>query len=267
MEYRELGRSGEKVSTIGMGTWRVGVFTGSEGKAEQIAALRKGFELGINLVDTAEMYSAGRSEEVVGEAARPFRKDVFIATKVSPDNLRYDDVISACARSLQRLGTTYIDLYQVHWPNPNVPIKETMSALERLVTEGKVRHVGVSNFSVRETEEARSSLSKIDVVSNQVEYSLSARSVEENLLPYLAREKLTLIAYSPLARGRIATRIPSDLLARYHLTPAQAMLNWVTRDEHVVAIPKATNIGHLQENAASVSARLSDAEYQQISKS
>ncbi len=267
MEYRELGGSGEKVSTIGMGTWRVGVFTGSEGKSQQIAALRRGVELGMNLIDTAEMYAAGRSEEVVGEAVRPLRKDVFIATKVSPDNLHHDDVIAACEGSLRRLGTTYIDLYQVHWPNPAVPIKETMSAMEALVDQGKVRHVGVSNFSVEETEEARSSLSKIDIVSNQVEYSLNVRSPEHALLPYLAKEKLTLIAYSPLVRGHISARLPEDVLAKYHLTPAQAMLNWVTRSDQVIAIPKATNIGHLQEDAASVSARLTDAEYQQISRS
>ena len=267
MEYRELGRTGEKVSTIGMGTWRIGVFSSPEERSSQVQALRKGFELGMNLVDTAEMYAAGRSEEVVRDAMQGIRKDVFLATKISPDNLRHDDVIAACERSLRRLGTSYIDLYQVHWPNPRVPIQETMSAMEELVAAGKVRHIGVSNFSVEETEAARAALSKSDVISNQVEYSLTNRHVEAGVLPYCAKEKLTLIAYSPLARGNVSQRdIPTGILEKYHVSPAQAALSWVTRREQVVAIPKAANIAHLQENASSVDVRFSDSEYRQIPK-
>jgi diketogulonate reductase-like aldo/keto reductase len=247
-----------------MGTWRIGTYRSSDEREGQVDALKKGIELGINLVDTAEMYAAGRSEEVVGEAIKDFRKEMFLATKVSPDNLRHADVIKACKRSLRRLGTSYIDLYQVHWPNPRVPIGDTMSAMEALVKEGKVRYIGVSNFSVSQTEAARKSLTKNDLVSNQVEYSLSSRTVEADILPYCAKEKLTLIAYSPLAKGRISTMIPQELLDKYRMTAAQAMLNWVTRDEQVVAIPKAADMAHLEEDAASVRVRMNPAEYEQM---
>ena len=264
MEYRRLGRTDERVSIIGMGTWKIGSFTTSEEREGQVKALRRGVELGINLIDTAEMYAHGRSEEVVGDAIKGIRKDVFIASKVSPENLRHDDVLKACKASLQRLGTTYIDLYQVHWPNPSIPIKETMSAMEELTRDGAVRFVGVSNFSVREIEDAREALTKNEIVSNQAEYSLTNRSVEAEILPYCAREKLTLIAYSPLARGQITGSAPKALLQKHGLTPAQAMLNWVTRNEQVVAIPKAASIPHVEENASSVSVRLAPSEYDQL---
>ena len=267
MEYRHLGRTSEKVSTIGMGTWRVGVYSGHEERAKQVTALRKGVELGLNLIDTAEMYAAGRSEEVVGEAINGIREDVFIATKVSPDNLRHDAVISACEGSLRRLGISHIDLYQIHWPNPSVPIKETMRAMEELVHDGKVRYIGVSNFSVQETNEARAALSNNEVISNQVEYSLTSRAVEADILPYCSREKISLIAYSPLARGNIpGSSIPKALQYKYTMTPAQIMLNWVTRNKQVLAIPKSTNLVHLQENASSSTPRFTDSEYQQIAK-
>ena len=256
------------ISSIGMGTWRIGVYRGPEERARQVRAIRTGIDLGINLIDTAEMYAVGRSEEVVGEAVKDLRKEVFIATKVSPSNLHHDDVIKACSSSLRRLGTSYIDLYQVHWPNPSVPIKETMSAMEQLVHEGKVRYIGVSNFSVSETSEARAALARNEIASNQVEYSLTNRYTESDILPYCAREKVTLIAYSPLARGNIPEfAVQKPLLEKYKLTPAQAMLNWVTRHEQVVAIPKATNLAHLEENASSVSVRFTESEYEQIGRS
>ena len=265
MEYHTLGRTGTKISSIGMGTWRIGSFRSAEERQTQVNALRRGIELGINLIDTAEMYSQGRSEEVVADATEGIRKDVVIATKVSPDNLHHDDVIRACRASLKRLRTSYIDLYQVHWPNSKVPIKETMSAMEELVREGSVRFIGVSNFSVAEAAEARDALEKEEVASNQVEYSITNRHVEAEILPYCAREKMTLIAYSPLARGQISVSLPRVLLQKYGMTPAQAMLNWVTRNEAVVAIPKATSITHLEENASSVSVRFDGSEYDQMS--
>jgi diketogulonate reductase-like aldo/keto reductase len=267
VEYRQLGRTKEKVSTIGMGTWRMGSYSSSEERARQVKALKRGIELGITLIDTAEMYAAGRSEEVVGEATKDIRKDVFIASKVSPGHLQYEDVIRACRGSLRRLGTAYLDLYQVHWPDPNVPIEETMSAMEKLVRDGAVRYVGVSNFSVAETDEARAALSGNEIVSNQVEYSLSNRYVEPEILPYCVREKVTLIAYSPLARGNIAHSLPKTVLEKYRMTPAQVMLNWVTCSEQVVAIPKASNLSHLEENALSVSVRFDPREYEEISES
>jgi len=265
MEFRELGRTGERISVIGMGAWGIGLSRDPGVWARELKALRKGTELGINLIDTAERYSSGQSEELVGEAIQGIRDDVFIATKVAPPHLHYDAVLKACKESLNRLGTSFVDLYQIHWPDPAVPIKETMSAMETLVKEGMVRYIGVSNFSVKETEEARASLSKNEIASNQVEYSLTNRYVEPDILPYCAKEKVTLIAYSPLAHGRIVRSIPKSLLEKYKMTPAQAMLNWVTRDEQVMAIPKAGNAAHMEENATSVTTRFEPAEYDQIS--
>ena len=267
MEYRKLGRTGENVSTIGIGTWRIGVRGNPSEKGREVRAIRRGVELGINLIDTAEVYSGGRSEQIVGEAVKEIRNDVFIATKVSSENLRHDDLLEACEGSLRRLGTSYIDLYQVHWPNPSIPIRETMGALEKLVYEGKVRFIGVSNFSVQETEEAREALTKNELASNQVEYSLANRRVESDILPYCAKEKVSLIAYSPLNRGNIPeSGIPSSLLQKYALTRAQVMLNWVTRNEAVVAIPKAASVEHMEENASSVSLRFAQPEYAQIGR-
>jgi aryl-alcohol dehydrogenase-like predicted oxidoreductase len=265
VEYRELGHTGEKVSTIGMGTWKMGVYRVPEEKAAQINTLRRGIELGMNLIDTAEMYGSGRSEELVAEAIRGQRDKVFIATKVSPEHLHYDSVISSCEASLRRLGISHIDLYQVHWPNPSIPVSETMYAMEELVRTGKIRYIGVSNFSPEQTDEARAALSKSDVVANQIVYSLGNPSVERSILPYCEKEKMSLIAYSPLDQGRFPeSRIPKTLLSKYGMTPAQAVLNWVTRSERVVAIPKAANLAHLEENATAVNQRMTDAEYATI---
>jgi diketogulonate reductase-like aldo/keto reductase len=264
VEYRKLGRTGEKLSTIGMGTWRFGTHGTREERATQVRSLRRGVELGMNLIDTAEIYASGRSEEVVGEAVRGIRDEVFIASKVAPENLHHDDVIRSCKASLQRLGTSHIDLYQVHWPNPRIPIEETMAAMEKLVRDGLVRYIGVSNFSVTETEDARAALARNEIASNQVEYSLRRRDVERDILPYCVKEGITLMAYSPLDRGNIPSSISTSILQKYGLTPAQVMLNWVTRSEQVVAIPKAANLAHLEENAASVSVRFGPAEYAQI---
>jgi len=262
MEYRRLGRTEEYVSTMGMGTWKIGVYSGPSERATQVQALKRGIELGCNLIDTAEMYAGGRSEEVVGEAIEDLRKDVFIASKVSPNNLHHDDVIAACNKSLKRLRTRYIDLYQIHWPNSTIPIKETMSAMEALVREGKVRYIGVSNFSVEQTEEARAALPKSELVSNQVEYSLTNRSSETQVLPYCEKNGLTLIAYSPLAKGTLPEwLIPKAICAKYKVTPVQVMLNWVTRSKSVVAIPKSANIRHVEENMSSVAVQFSDEEY------
>ena len=266
MEYRQLGRTGERVSTIGMGTWKMGSYRTAGERSQQVASLQRGMELGINLIDTAEMYASGRSEEVVRDAIRGHRDEVLIATKVSPEHLRHDDVIKSCKASLERLGVKHVDLYQVHWPNPRVPIGETMEAMEELVKEGLVRYIGVSNFSVSETDEARASLAKNELVSNQVEYSFNNRGVEADILPYCDKEKITLIAYSPLARGNVTNKIPEALLKKYKMTPAQAMLNWVTRNEQVVAIPKAAAVNHLEENASSVSVRFRAADYSQIGR-
>ncbi len=262
-----MGRTNEKVPVIGMGTWKLGLSRTPAESAAQVGSLKRGLELGMTLVDTAEAYGDGKAEELVGDAIRDNRGAAFVATKVSPGNLHREDVLTACHRSLERLGLKQIDLYQVHWPNPRIPIKETMSAMEKLVQEGKVRHIGVSNFSVDQTREAQGALARNELVSNQVEYSLAERSVERDLLPFCERERITVIAYSPLGRGHLPqSLVPRTILDRYRLAPAQVALNWVTFRENVVAIPKSARKEHTEENAASVSVRLSLEDYQLISR-
>jgi len=232
LEYKPLGKTREKVSVIGMGTWGIGGYStpNYSRDEEDVMALRRGIELDMTLIDTAEMYAAGHSEEVVGKAIHGLRDRVFLATKVWPDHLQYHEVLKSAEASLKRLGTRYTDLYQIHWPNPSVPIAETMRALERLVDEGKVRHIGVSNFSSHLMDEAMKALSKYELVSNQVEYSLIRRDIEKELLPFCELSGVTVIAYSPLARGRIPgdrVKVLLQLASRYGRSVAQIALNWL----------------------------------------
>jgi diketogulonate reductase-like aldo/keto reductase len=265
MRMKYLNKTKEKISTIGIGTWKIGSLDPVIRKTE-LNALNIALEAGVNLIDTAESYSSGESERLVGEAVKGRRDTVFIATKVSPTHLSYDDVIKSCMRSLERLSTSYIDLYQVHWPNPRIPIKETMRAMEKLVSDGKIRYIGVSNFSLTQLREAEEALSKQEIVSNQVEYSLVSRSIEKDILPYAEKEKITIIAYSPLARGNIPIDlIPRDILEKYGATPAQIMLAWVTKRDNVVAIPKAANPEHMRENILASNIILEDKDYTRLS--
>lgn len=272
MEFKRLGRTDVMVSAIGMGTWGIGGFSAPDYKYDEMAirALRRGIELGITLIDTAEMYGGGHSEEVVGMAIKGLREKVFIATKVWYTNLRYDDVLRSAEKSLKRLQIDTIDLYQVHWPNPHIPLSETMRAMERLVLDGKVRFIGVSNFSVKLMEEARAALSKIDIVSNQVEYSLLSREVEDDILPYCEKENITLIAYSPLGRGNILndprSKILREVAKKYNKTLVQVALNWLIAKKPVVAIPKAINLSHVEENVNAAGWRLSDEDLELLSR-
>jgi len=266
MESRPLGRTGERIPVVGMGTYALGNSTGEQ-RINEIKALRRGIELGMKFIDTAEVYGNGRSETIVGEAIEDSREDVFLATKVSPEHFGYDDVIRSCEASIQRLGVKFVDLYQLHWPSPRIPIQETMKAMEELVATGKTRYIGVSNFSVEQTMQAQESLPKSEVVSNQLRYSITSRSIEAELLPFCDKEKIAVIAYSPLDTGNIPiSRIPKDMLEKYDMTPGQLMLNWVTYPEPVVTIPKAGRVSHVEENANAVDVRISPSDYQALSK-
>ena len=196
MEKRKLGRTREKIPVIGMGTWEMGDVQ-NEGRALEIQALRRGMELGMTMIDTAEMYGNGNAEKLVGQAIKGMRDDVFIVTKVSPQHFGYEDVLSSCEGSIRRLGVEHIDLYLLHWPSHQVPIEETMKAMEELVSRGKIRYIGVSNFSVAQTSKAREALPRSEIVCNEVRYSLTHRAVESELLPFCEREKLTVIAVQP----------------------------------------------------------------------
>src|ERR1700730_16221725 len=157
MEFREIGRTGEKIPVVGMGTWAIGNSSGEQ-RRDEIKALQKGIELGMKFIDTAEVYGHGRSESLVGDAIKEYRDEVCLATKVAPSKTACDDVIRSCETSIQRLGVKFVDLYQLHWPNPRIRIQETMRAMEELVATGKTRYVGVSNFSVEQTMQAQESL-------------------------------------------------------------------------------------------------------------
>lgn len=266
MESKPLGRTRERIPVIGMGTYALGNTTGDK-RRDEITALRRGIELGMKFIDTAEVYGNGRSERLVGEAIADRRDEVFLATKVSPEHFGYNDVIQSCEASIERLGVKFVDLYQLHWPSSRIPIHQTMKAMEELVATGKTRYVGVSNFSVEQTMEAQESLPRSELVSNQVRYSLTSRSIETDLLPFCDKERLTVIAYSPLDTGSIPKdRIPKEILEKYEMTPAQIMLNWVTYPEPVVAIPKAGQISHIEENASSVDIRMSENDYKILSR-
>ena len=248
MEYKQLGATNEKVPEIGIGTWKM------LGGAADIGAIRAAISHGSTFVDTAEMYG---NEEMVGEAIRG-NENVFLATKVSPHNFKYEDVIRACNASLKKLGVKQIDLYQLHWPNHSIPIRETMHAMEQLKKDGKIRHIGVSNFDVMEFEDAMSELKNDEIVSNQVEYSLLVRDVEKEMLRFCKKNKVTLIAYSPLARGALFSKKYEQLkkaleaIGEAHSkTAVQVALNWLISKEEVVAIPKASNASHAVENAES----------------
>lgn len=279
MEYRVLGKTDEKIAGIGLGTWKIGgdLSPDYSHDKEAIKAIRYAIELGMTHIDTAEIYGAGHSEELVGEAIKGFKRDeLFIATKVWHTNLRYDDVLKACERSLRRLQLSYVDLYMIHWPSDKVPLSETMKAMEHLYKEGKVRYIGVSNFSAFQIEEARSYLSTTDIVSNQVEYNLYRREIESELMPYCFKNNITIVAYSPLAKGALTSefnkpwskkaKLLKELAEKYSKTPIQIALNWVIWHDQVIAIPKAIQKHHLEENAGAAGWKLAKEDYELISK-
>jgi diketogulonate reductase-like aldo/keto reductase len=268
MELKPLGGTGVMVPEIGLGVWR---YSGG------VEPLRQGIELGAFLIDTAEMYG---TEDVVGQAIKGLRERIFLATKVSADHLRYDDVLRAAEASLQRLETDYLDLYQIHWPNSSVPIQETMRAMETLVDRGLVRHIGVSNFSVQQLQAAQAAMSKYPIVSDQVLYNLNRREIERDLLPYCLMQNITIIAYTPLDDGRLATRSWFPQNWRMHAieevatymrrmqaleqiaiymqkTLAQVALNWCTSRPNVIAIPKSSSLTRIVENCQASGWRLS----------
>jgi diketogulonate reductase-like aldo/keto reductase len=237
-----------------------------------IQALRLGLDLEMRFIDTAEMYGAGHSEEVVARALEGRHDRVFVASKVSPRHFEYDDVLVAAKRSLKRLGLNQMDLYQLHWPNPKIPISETMKAMEKLVKDGLTRHIGVSNFSVEQMKEAQESLSHEKIVSNQVEFSLVDRSAEVGILQYCQKEGLTLIAYSPLGQGKIprgrgsSFKVLDEIAGRMGKSRNQVALNWVLQHDSVVAIPKAADMDHVKENAEVAEWKLGSEDYRRLAK-
>jgi len=251
MLTKELGKTGIQMPEIGLGTWD---YKGG------VEALRKGLEAGALFIDTAEAYG---TELFVGEAIRGIRERVFVATKVSPQNFRKDDLRKSVEGSLRNLGVETIDLMQLHHPNPDIPIEETMRALSELVDAGKIRFCGVSNFSVAQIQAARKALGKYPVVSNQVRYNLIDRTIETEVLPYCQANGITVIAYSPLAKdlARIFDGDPTGIIVQISRatgkTLGQIAINWCICKSGVVAIPKANSAERIVENCGASDWRLS----------
>lgn len=237
---------GRSVPVLGQGTWRLGE-RGAD-RAAEARVLRLGLDLGLTLVDTAEMYADGGAEEVVAEAIAGRREEVFLVTKAYPQNASRARLPQACERSLRRLRTETIDLYLLHWRG-GVPLAETVEAMRGLVEQGKIRAWGVSNLDVSDLEELGPALS--ECATDQVLYNLEARGVEFDLLPFAARLKMPVMAYSPVGQGGALLRHPAlqRVARRQGITPAQVALAWTLRNEGIISIPKAATEAHLRENA------------------
>ncbi len=242
---------------IGMGTWMI---EGRSRDAERqaIEALRLGLDLGMNHIDTAEMYGNGQAEELIAKAVDDRREQVFLVSKVLPSNGSYQGTLKACERSLKRLKTDFIDLYLIHWPSSQHPIEETMRAMEKLVDEGKIRFIGVSNFDVEQLREAQSALKKYRIACDQVLYHLAYRGIEQDLLPYCAENGIAIVGYSPFGHGNFPSshsrggKVLAEIAKRHNCSVRQVVLNFLTRDPNLFTIPKAANPDHVRENSGAV---------------
>ena len=246
--------SGETVPALGQGTWTMG--DSGRKRKEEVTALRLGLDLGMTLIDTAEMYASGGAEEVVGEAIEGRRDSVFVVSKVMPGNASRRGTVSACEKSLKRLKTDRIDLYLLHWPGA-VPIAETVEGFTQLKRAGKIRHWGVSNLDLDEMEELVSVPNGDEVATNQVMYNLKRRGIEFSLMPWCAQRRIPIMAYSPLDQGKLLRARELELIAaRHHVTNAQVALAWVLQQEQVMVIPKAGSEAHVRENYGALSVQL-----------
>src|SRR2546426_540431 len=272
MNFKEFWRSGRKVSEVGMGTYYdpLWIATATPGwrrdATQKVEAIKAGLDAGMTLIDTAEIYG---SEPLVAKAIEGRkREDLFIATKVWPNHLRRDAVAKALRQSLQRLRLDYVDLYQIHWPNPSVPITETMGAMEELLAQGKIMSVGVSNFSLQQLVEANAALRKSRLASNQMSYSLLDRSIERSILPYCEREGIAIVAYYPLAHGRLASgeRRLEEFARKRSKTPSQVALNWLTSKANVFPIPRASDPAHVLEDTGASGWRSSEVEIAELER-
>ena len=247
---------GESVPAFGLGTWHMG--EDRRRRAEETAAVKLGIELGMDLIDTAEMYGNGGAEEIVADATAGLRDRLFIVSKVLPYNASRKGVVEACERSLKRLKTDRIDLYLLHWRG-SVPLAETLEAFLRLQIDGKIRHHGVSNFNAEDMQEWVALSGGDGVASNQVLYNLSRRGPEWELVPWCRQRRISIMAYSPLEQGRmLGNRGLQQVAERHNATPAQVALAWLLRQDGMIVIPKATRLEHVRENRGALDLQLTD---------
>lgn len=239
---------GETVPSMGLGTWHMGERIGDP--AAEAKALAKGLDLGITMIDTAEMYGRGGAERVVARAIEGRRDEVFLVSKVLPHNASAKGTIEACEKSLTRMGVETIDLYLLHWPG-RYPLADTVGAFQALRREGKIRHWGVSNFDAEDMEELWQVPGGRDCQINQVLYNLSRRGVEWDLLPWSRDRDMPIMAYSPLEQGRLLNdKTLAGVARRLGVSPAQVALAWTLREDAVMTIPKASGLSHVEENRA-----------------
>ena len=250
--------SGQAIPILGLGTWRMGEHT--KQRQNEIHALRHGLDLGISLIDTAEMYGEGGAEEVIAHAIAHRRSQAFLVSKVYPHNASRRGTIVACERSLQRLKTDYLDLYLVHWRG-TVPLAETLEAFQALQQAGKIRSYGVSNFDVEDMEEASTLAGGKAIATNQVLYNLMRRGIELNLLPWCRQRQIPVMAYSPVEQGRLLrNRTLQEIAQQRSVSAAQLAIAWLLHQENVIVIPKSSSIAHVEENRAALDLKLSAAE-------
>ncbi|MBT2288783.1 aldo/keto reductase [Paenibacillus albidus] len=250
---RVLLPDGASVPQLGQGTWNMA--EDAARREEEIAALRLGVELGMNLIDTAEMYGEGAAEELVGEAIRGIRDEVFLVSKVYPHNAGKGRLALSCEGSLKRLNTDRLDLYLLHWRG-NIPLEETVAEMEKLVAQGKIARWGVSNLDTADMKALLQITDGSHCVTNQVLYHLGSRGIEYELLPWLRGRQIPVMAYSPLAqagslrKGLLENETVQKVAASHGVTPLQILLAWTLRDTDIIAIPKASTRNHVTENAA-----------------
>lgn len=248
---------GETVVALGQGTWGMG--ESASKRQQEIAALRLGLDLGMSLIDTAEMYATGVAEEIVGEAFTGHRDEIFVVSKALPENATRRGTVAACERSLKRLKTDRIDLYLLHWRG-GPPLADTLEAFTALLESGKIRHWGVSNFDTDDMAELFR-LGGDACATNQVLYNLTRRGIEFDLVPACRKRRIPIMAYSPIEQGRLLRqRALKEIADRHDATPAQVALAWLLRQDGVIVIPKATAAAHVRENRGATGVQLTPAD-------
>jgi len=259
---------GTAVPLLGQGTWRMG--EDREHRRREVSALRTGMELGMTLIDTAEMYADGGAERVVGEAIRGRRDDVFIVSKLYPQNATPERMRKACERSLKRLGTDRIDLYLLHWRG-DVALRRMLDGFGQLLADERIAYAGVSNFDVQDMDELARLKDGLDIiVANEVLYNLEKRGIEYDLLPWMRKRHRPVIAYSPVEEGLLAGgthRALASIAERHDATAAQVSLAWVVRDGDVIAIPKAATVAHVKQNRGAVDLKLTARDLDELDES
>ncbi|MFW9876942.1 MAG: aldo/keto reductase [Candidatus Thorarchaeota archaeon] len=263
MRYVELGKTGEKIPVLGQGTHGIYPYRSKEFYEKWKQSLKKGIELGMTHIDTAEKYGDGFSEKIVGEIIKEYnRDDIFITTKLLPNHKTEDKMVKAVNESLKRLGLKYVDLYLIHWLEPYSSIKQIIQVLEKLIDLGKTRYIGVSNFSLEQFKQAQQELKKYELVTNQIKINIIDHIHLQECLPYYQDNGIILTAYSPLGGDGLKS-IPEDvneglnyLAKKYNATIYQIALAWLINHDNLIAIPKAMNIDHIRENALAAEIKL-----------